>query len=88
MSILVLENERKAMEDSDFLNIMFAGNDTKLFRTMVIRNVTLEYDSLSGGYECHAFAGNMSKNPEDRFAFNVNVIKSMSDLRLLYHCRS
>lgn len=68
------------MEDSDFLNIMFAGKDTKLFRTMVIRNVTLEYDSLSGGYECHAFAGNMSKNPEDRFAFNVNVIKSMSEM--------
>lgn len=69
---------RELVEDD---NVFFrnqtqsVGKDTKLFRTMVIRNVTLEYDSLSGGYECHAFAGNMSKNPEDRFAFNVNVIK-------------
>ena len=88
MSRLVLKNKRKSVEDFDFLNIMFAGNDTKLFRTMVIKNVTLEYDSLSGGYQCHAFAGNTSKNSEDQFAFNVNVIESMSDLYLLYHCRA
>lgn len=69
---------RELVEDDNVLfrnQTQSVGKDTKLFRTMVIRNVTLEYDSLSGGYECHAFAGNMSKNPEDRFAFNVNVIK-------------
>lgn len=75
------------MEDFDFLNIMFVGKDIKFFCIMVIRNVMLEYDSLLGGYECYVFVGNMSKNLEDRFVFNVNVIKSMFDLYLLYYCR-
>lgn len=51
------------------------GENKKLFRTMVIKNLTRKYDSSygnQGGYECHAFAGNRSV---DQFAFNVYAIE-------------
>ncbi|CAH3194299.1 unnamed protein product, partial [Porites evermanni] len=47
----------------------------KLFVTMHIRNVTLEYDStygLLGRYECHAFA--VGSPLERKHGFSVNVI--------------
>ena len=56
----------------------------KLFVTMHIRNVTLEYDSTFGQlgrYECHAFA--VGSPLERKHGFSVNVISSKFNLQFI-----
>lgn len=53
-----------------------AKNATKLFVTLRIKNVTLDYDSQYGPlgrYECHAYAVN-AKHAQ-KHGFSVNVIR-------------
>ena len=54
----------------------------KLFVTMHIRNVTLEYDSTFGQlgrFECHAFA--VGSPLERKHGFSVNVMISKFNLK-------
>ena len=56
---------------------LFAENGRKLFVTIHIQNVTMNYDSQHGSlgrYECHAYAVGVSSAV--KYGFAINVIDS------------
>ena len=56
---------------------LFAENGRKLFVTIHIQNVTMNYDSQQGSlgrYECHAYAVGVSSAV--KYGFSINVIDS------------
>ena len=74
------------IELTQFLKVLhnwFAEkNGRKLFKTMHIKNVTMEYDSNTAGYECHAYAVKDKNVPT--YAFSINVIESKTDWYLYF----